>query len=699
MEPVTVEFKTIPGWTKPANQKVNISDSVTATVTGTYVQQVGSLQVTLSPADAVSAGARWRREGQITWRNSGATEGGIPIGPVTIEFNTVAGWTTPVNQDSTITDGGTATVTGTYVQQVGALRVTLSPSGAVSAGAQWRMVGDEWWRSSSLALGLPVGQLTIEFKSVTGWDAPTNQNVSITNGGMATVTGIYVQQTGQLKVTLSPVGAVSAGAQWRRTGTTEWSDSGATEMGVPVGPVTLEFKTVPGWTTPPNQDANIADGTTATSAGTYIQQFSTLRVTLSPSGAVSAGAQWRRIGTAVWFDDGVTESDVAVGPVTIEFKTVSGWTTPINQDVYVSDGSTATATGTYVQQIGSLQVTLSPAGAVSAGAQWRRVGTSPWLPTPWRNSGETATGIAVGQAIIEFKPVTGWNAPTNQSVMITADSTAAATGTYVQQTGSLQVTLSPAGVVSAGAQWRRVGQTAWCDNGEIETDLPVGTMTIEFKAMAGWNTPSNRTVKITDGNMATITTVYTQTGSLRVTLSPYGASSAGAQWRRVGETTWCNSEHTENGLPVGEITVEFKPVNSWTTPANQVLLIILGETTTATGEYTEPGVRDQAQGLLLGFDGADNNGDGVLSLAEAQAIRPSLSLTAFNQLDTNHDGGISRAELDAYLNPGPGGCDGCLGGKGAFPWTDWKRFLGDLMLLGVSLVVLLAMGRGHAARR
>ena len=58
--------------------------------------------------------------------------------------------------------------------------------------------------------------------------------------------------------------------------------------------------------------------------------------------------------------------------------------------------------GTYVQQTGSLQVTISPQGAIDAGAQWRRVGTS-----TWQNSGTTETGIPVGQHTVEFSDVVG----------------------------------------------------------------------------------------------------------------------------------------------------------------------------------------------------------------------------------------------------------------------------------------------------
>ncbi len=75
---------------------------------------------------------------------------------------------------------------------------------------------------------------------------------------------------------------------------------------------------------------------------------------------------------------------------------------------------------------GSLTVSILPAGAVSAGAQWR-VGTG-----AYQNSGATVSGLAAGSVTINFKVVTGWTAPADQLATITAGGTTNASGTYVQ---------------------------------------------------------------------------------------------------------------------------------------------------------------------------------------------------------------------------------------------------------------------------
>ncbi len=73
---------------------------------------------------------------------------------------------------------------------------------------------------------------------------------------------------------------------------------------------------------------------------------------------------------------------------------------------------------------GSLQVTLAPAGAVSAGAQWQVDGGA------WQSSGVTVSGLAVGDHTVAFNAVSGWLTPPNQTVTIIADNTATPIGTY-----------------------------------------------------------------------------------------------------------------------------------------------------------------------------------------------------------------------------------------------------------------------------
>ena len=79
---------------------------------------------------------------------------------------------------------------------------------------------------------------------------------------------------------------------------------------------------------------------------------------------------------------------------------------------------------TALPAVGSLEVTLSPAGVVNAGAQWQVDGGA------WRNSGSTVAGLAVGSHTVGFSPVAGWVVPVSQNVTVSSNQTTTASGIY-----------------------------------------------------------------------------------------------------------------------------------------------------------------------------------------------------------------------------------------------------------------------------
>ncbi len=82
------------------------------------------------------------------------------------------------------------------------------------------------------------------------------------NTAQASKSAATPEPTGSLRVIITPPEAAAAGVQWRRTGTTSWFSSGDTEINVPVGTWTAEFKAAPGWAKPGNLTVTIADGQT-----------------------------------------------------------------------------------------------------------------------------------------------------------------------------------------------------------------------------------------------------------------------------------------------------------------------------------------------------------------------------------------------------------------------------------------------------
>ena len=141
--------------------------------------EAGSVQVTIGPAGAVSAGAQWNLDGGAS-QTSGATLTNVPVGSHTVDFSTVSGWTTPAAAPVTVVANTTASITGTYVQQLGSLTVTLLPAAAVTAGAQWSVDGGTTWQASGATVsGLAVGGQTVSFNAISGWDSPASAPVTI----------------------------------------------------------------------------------------------------------------------------------------------------------------------------------------------------------------------------------------------------------------------------------------------------------------------------------------------------------------------------------------------------------------------------------------------------------------------------------------------------------------------------------------
>ena len=80
------------------------------TVLGMTGCNQGDIRVTLLPAEAVDAGARWSVDGS-DWLDSGVAATKLPVGDHVVTFKDVEGWTTPAAQTVTVQKGGTVEIT------------------------------------------------------------------------------------------------------------------------------------------------------------------------------------------------------------------------------------------------------------------------------------------------------------------------------------------------------------------------------------------------------------------------------------------------------------------------------------------------------------------------------------------------------------------------------------------------------------
>src|SRR5208283_5409302 len=73
----------------------------------------GSLQVTINPASAITAGAEWQVDDGAS-NESGTTVTDLSVGAHTVSFTSISGWFTPSDETVTIKKGATTKVSGLY---------------------------------------------------------------------------------------------------------------------------------------------------------------------------------------------------------------------------------------------------------------------------------------------------------------------------------------------------------------------------------------------------------------------------------------------------------------------------------------------------------------------------------------------------------------------------------------------------------
>ncbi|HEX2855503.1 MAG TPA: hypothetical protein VHO24_19870, partial [Opitutaceae bacterium] len=285
-----------------------------------------------------------------------------------------------------------------------------------------------------------------------------------------------------------------------------------------------------------------------------------LKVNLAPSQAVSAGAQWRVDG-GTWRNSGTTVNGLSNANHTVDFKAVSGWVAPASMTVAVVSGTT-TKTGTYVQTA-SLKITLTPSSG-----QWRIDGGA------WRTSGTTVSGLTPGNHAVDYTGVSGFAAPSAETVTLTAGQTTTLARNYTQL-AQLKVTLSP-----TSAQWR-VDGGAWQASGATVANLAVGSHTINYSAVSGYTAPATESVTLGAGQLLTLTRSYVQLAQLSITLTP-----TSAQWR-VDGGAWNASGATVTHLAVGAHTVDYAALAGYNAPPSESVSLASGQSLSLSRSYVQ----------------------------------------------------------------------------------------------------------------
>ncbi|MCH9023443.1 MAG: CotH kinase family protein, partial [Planctomycetes bacterium] len=138
-------------------------------------------------------------------------------------------------------------------------------------------------------------------------------------------------------------------------------------------------------------------------------------------------------------------------------------------------------------------------------------------------------------------------------VQIDYAQTTLTSGTYVEQTGSLQVTLTPQSAIDAGGQWR-VDGGAWKNSGAT-VNLPVGDHGVEYKPIVDWAKPPSHDVQIFNNQLETVNSTYTELSEISLVINEFMAAN--------GSTLLDGDGNSSDWVEIANITGQPIDMDGW----------------------------------------------------------------------------------------------------------------------------------------
>ena len=310
-----------------------------------------------------------------------------------------------------------------------------------------------------------------------------------------------------------------------------------------------------------------------------------LVVNLSPAGAVSAGAQWQVDG-GNYYSSGGVDPVLTPGSHTVSFKSVPGYTTPVNQIVTINGNAQTTASGSYTVVVPSTYTLALNYNNTQGG-----ISASPSASGNIYNAGSLVQLYASASSGYHF---TGWsgnasgtNNPTT-IVMNGNESVAANFASGDPTMGTVIVTIQPQAAATAGVTWG-FNANDYRASGSSYTTFPA-TYILDLHTVDGWIGPSTVFATLTAGQTTNVSVTFTPDntpGLLTVMLSPPDVATAGAQWH-VNGGAGQGSGATVQLAPGSGYTITFDSVPGWAAPSSQTVTIQRAQTTVINANYTPP---------------------------------------------------------------------------------------------------------------
>jgi len=523
----------------------------------------GQFSIALEPD---SAGGQWRLVWETAWRNSRDVISGLPSGNYPVEFKPVAGFLPPSSTTNPVTAGALTLLTNFYAvtgnPQYGSLGVTVQPpavAGATDANArgQWRMQGDTNWQDSSFTYSNVIaGSQIVEFKTISGWVRPAPRLVLVGANQGNLIWATYL---------VAPVSGATPPS------VLQFSDATTVFAGLPYvycGQLLTEVGYGSGCAVKPRvvltaahvvfNDANLAyvpsaqwffqryAGTYEPSAqaprGWYIfDGYAAARTNDNSPGVSSPLSQNLDVAALYFLADaarGGASGYLVSDPGSTEWLQATALKTLVGYPVeVVSDLNRGKLHATTPGNLGFTLVTnrvfstaaISGYPGMSGGPLCVQHTNGSYFPAAVFLGGSEQTIVrAIDGAVADLinradvTANTGDNNTGGGVIMIQVGAGGNGLLAYVQ------VTISPAAAVAAGAAWRLQGTSGWSTGPTYTAALAAGgSATLEFKPISGWNLPANNTVQVALGQLATVLATYTPNPAQMAVTPAGGLSSSG----------------------------------------------------------------------------------------------------------------------------------------------------------------------------
>jgi len=232
-------------------------------------------------------------------------------------------------------------VTGKYVLKTGTLSIETTPiSGQV-------VVDGESWGVAPQERDIAIGVHVVRFVVASSYLAPESQEVVIELDEMTHVVGEYTRIVRSLTIDSEPVkGEVFVDGE-------SWGMAPQTRD-VPLGEHSVRFGAIADYSKPAGRSVAVLDDNLERRVvGVYSELSGTLEIDTAPfDGEIFVdGESW---GVAP------QHNKLPIGEYTVRFGDVTGYVTPAEQQVLVTQGEITTVVGSYLQAVGTLSIETTP---------------------------------------------------------------------------------------------------------------------------------------------------------------------------------------------------------------------------------------------------------------------------------------------------------------------------------------------------